>query len=150
VIEIDEGVPSVEEYRGLRASVGWTVPPPPEARRALVGSTLAVTARDDGRIVGMARVVGDGCLYALVVDVVVEPPSQGRGIGRMLVGALETLAGDAGLGADLQLVAAPEVQPFYAHLGYELSESGVMRRHFPDREPGSEPALGPGCQLASR
>ena len=40
----------------------------------------------------MARAVGDG-LYVLIVDVVVTPRVQGRGIGAMLIAAVVQWAG---------------------------------------------------------
>lgn len=50
------------------------------ARDALSRSLYSVTAVDGYRIVGMARLTGDG-VYDLIVDVVVMPQYQGKGIG---------------------------------------------------------------------
>ena len=58
----------------------WRLPP-----AGLPGSLFAVCARKDGQAVGMARIVGDGGCSFLIVDVIVIPECQGRGIGTELM-----------------------------------------------------------------
>ena len=75
------------EYRALLGAVGWQPPREPDAivRRALE-ATWNVTARaTDGTLVGLARVLDDGLLYASVWDVIVVPEYQRQGIGHALV-----------------------------------------------------------------
>ncbi|NKY87540.1 GNAT family N-acetyltransferase [Nocardia veterana] len=75
----------VQEYRRLRAEVGWSTPDHCVCATALATSLFSVVAHDEqGRSVGMARAVCDG-LYVLIVDVVVSPPEQGQGIGTQLI-----------------------------------------------------------------
>jgi GNAT superfamily N-acetyltransferase len=57
--------------------------------RAFAGSTLILTAReDDGRLVGLARVVSDGETVCYIQDFVVLPDEHRRGIGRSLMAEL--------------------------------------------------------------
>ncbi|MCZ2831009.1 GNAT family N-acetyltransferase [Modestobacter sp. VKM Ac-2986] len=59
---------------------------------AAVQREPALTARDDGRLVGAVRArVADGVLH--VGRLVVAPDQQGRGIGRVLLAAVERAAG---------------------------------------------------------
>ena len=63
------------EYRALLATVKWR---PLEQDDAEVAAALEaswnVTARtSDGRLVGLARVLDDGVLYASIWDVIVHP-----------------------------------------------------------------------------
>ncbi len=84
------------EYRSLLAAVEWR--PLEQGDLALAAALEAswnVTARtSDGQLVGLARVLDDGVLYASVWDVIVRPERQRSGIGRALLAAvLEQTAG---------------------------------------------------------
>jgi GNAT superfamily N-acetyltransferase len=74
----------------------------------------------------MGRLVGDGAIYLLAVDVVVEPDVQGRGVGRRLVEELKVMVAEMRPAARLLLVSAPEVVPFYRQLGFEPTGSTVL------------------------
>ncbi|NIH77957.1 GNAT family N-acetyltransferase [Amycolatopsis viridis] len=121
-VTVEDGLPTVAEYRDLRAAVGWPSPGPDACRAALENSVHGVLARDRRELAGMARLVGDGVMYLLIVDVVVHPGHQGRGLGRRMVRRLVELAG----ARRVQLVAAPEVVPFYEQLGFVRGTSHLM------------------------
>ncbi len=112
---------SVEDYNGLRRSVGW---PEIEAAQAQVGidhSFFLVAAIADGRTVGMTRVVSDGGYFMLIVDVIVHPDYQGRGIGRaMMERAMARISRHLkpGQSAMVNLMAAKEKEPFYRRFGF--------------------------------
>lgn len=127
-MDLVERLPSPREYVGLRRAVGWPSPPVEECERALQGSLASVCAFDDGEIVGMGGLVGDGAMYCYAVDVVVDPRHQGRGVGRAIMERLQAIATLRGLGVRLDLVAAPEVASFYRGLGYETLDSALMRK----------------------
>jgi GNAT superfamily N-acetyltransferase len=46
-------------------------------------------AYDNEKIIGFRRTVDDGQYYALIVDLVVDPKYQGRGIGTTILGELK-------------------------------------------------------------
>ena len=78
------------EYRSLLAAVEW---PPVQQDDIAVAAALEaswnVTARtSDGQLIGLARVLDDGLLYASVWDVIVRPEHQRVGIGRALLTAV--------------------------------------------------------------
>ena len=56
---------------------------------------------------------GDGTFYLFVVDLVVRPEHQGRGIGSLLLNALEERASQIAATGTIQLVADSVVVPFY-------------------------------------
>lgn len=126
--QLVERLPSPTEYIGLRSAVGWPSPATDECERALQGSLAAVCAVDESEVVGIGRLVGDGALNCWVVDVVVDPRYQGRGIGRAIVEQLEAVAIQQRLCGRLDLVATSDVVPFYRRLGYSALDSELMRK----------------------
>src|SRR5512142_406944 len=78
---IVEKLPQAEEYNWLREQVGWRTHPAEVIRRALPNSLYGVCAYQAGRLVGMARVIGDGGLVYYIQDVIVVPECQRQGIG---------------------------------------------------------------------
>lgn len=121
-------------YNALRAAVGWTPHNPGRAAAALARGFYAVTAWEGDTPVGMARLVGDG-LYLLLVDVVVIPAWQGRGVGRALVGrAIDHArrALPAGARSTVLLASAAGKEGFYARFGFH---------------PLPSPTCGPGMEL---
>ena len=110
-----------------RLSVG-TFPTWARAPRRLQSVTRAgACAIDVDDVVGMGRLVGDG-FYSFIVDVVVHPAHQGRGIGRRLMVALLGLASDVTLTGKVSLVATPDVVGFYQRLGFEITGSSLLTR----------------------
>ncbi len=57
----------------------------PWSRRLQRHSICWVTAHEDDRLIGFINVIGDGGAHAVLLDTVVAPASQRRGIGRGLV-----------------------------------------------------------------
>ena len=128
-MELVERLPTAEEYVALLRRVGWTAPPVEDCQRALGGSLAAICVVDEHKaVVGMGRLVGDGRVYCFAVDVVVDPEAQRQGIGQRIVGALEALVTQRQLATRLDLVAAPDVVPFYRRLGYSQLPSDLMRK----------------------
>lgn len=71
----------------LYASVGWTAytEQPESLRRGFEASLLVLAAYEDGALVGLIRVVGDGQTIVFVQDILVHPSCQRRGIGTALL-----------------------------------------------------------------
>ena len=124
---IEEAYPSVDEYRRLRASVGWRSPSPADCQVALEATGFSVVARHRGEAVGMARIVGDKVLYLLIVDVAVHPDHQGRGLGRRMIDELTRWTSANGTRSTM-LVAGPDVVPFYEALGFRPDPGRLMKR----------------------
>ncbi len=128
--EVDE--PGREELLELYGSVGWTAytGEPDTLVRAVRGSLRVVTARFHGKLVGLARIVGDGATIAYLQDVLVDPSHRREGLGRRLV---ETVL--QGPGEVRQQVLLTDAEPgqraFYEALGFiEVGQSEPSLRAF--------------------
>jgi ribosomal protein S18 acetylase RimI-like enzyme len=115
------------EYATLRRTVGWPAVAPDAAAEALASSLAIATERDDdGRLVGLARAVGDG-FYVVIVDVIVAPGEQDQGIGHRVLTRL--LAEPAVKGAGhLALFAAPDAIELYESFGFRAEGGTYMER----------------------
>ena len=125
---VEDRAPTLEEYRRLRASVGWDQRPDDAMRRGLDGARYSCVVSTDAETVGCGRIVGDGGLYLYLQDVIVLPEHQGHGAGTAVMDALlGYLDREAPPGAFVGLMAATGVEAFYERYGFE-------RR--PDDRPG--------------
>lgn len=82
-----DDLPEFEEILELYDSVGWTMYTRDLAVlvAGIEGSQRVVTARRDGRLIGLARAITDGATICYLQDVLVLPEAQRTGIGRRLV-----------------------------------------------------------------
>jgi protein-tyrosine-phosphatase len=121
-VAIEEGAEiTPAEYRRMRAAVGWRDPAPDdEALTAALARTWNVVARRAGELVGIARVLDDGAMYASLWDMIVVPSAQRQGVGDALLRAV--LARTEGRSI-VALVATPFGRPLYERHGF-VAESG--------------------------
>ncbi len=82
----DHDVPAADELITLYSSVGWSAytGDPALLHDAVARSLRVVSAREEGNLVGLARVVGDGLTIVYLQDILVAPSHQRAGIGRRL------------------------------------------------------------------
>jgi GNAT superfamily N-acetyltransferase len=119
-LEYRESLPDPSEYFALFESTGWNQEyglTPEELHAAVGRSWFLLTAYWEGRLVGTGRVVSDGVLHALIVDVIVPPEYQGSGIGTSIMARLIERCRAARI-RDVQLFCARGKAPFYRRLGF--------------------------------
>lgn len=92
---------------------------------ALAGSFLAAGAFENGRLIGMGRVLSDGVSDAYIQDVVVTPEFRGRGIGGKLVMFLVEELEKRGVDW-IALAGEPGTEKFYSKLGFEKKEGFIL------------------------
>jgi len=111
-----------DDYRRLRESVGWHNYSRAQTENALSRSLYTVVAEDANQVVGMGRLIGDG-LYYLIIDIVVQPDYQQKGIGSKMIDMLvdfvdkETPVGGR---SSIQLIAVKGKEPFYEKKGFKI------------------------------
>ena len=76
---------SVEDFQRLHIALGWKVLDNSAVKKALKNSMFVVSAVEDDKTIGMARIIGDGYTHGFLCDVMVLPSFQGRGVGKLLV-----------------------------------------------------------------
>lgn len=103
----------------LYDAVGWTAytRDPEQLMKGIRASLRVVLARDSGRLVGLARIVGDGATICYLQDVLVHPNSRRQGLGRRLVE--EAFAPYAAVRQHVLITdEEPGQQAFYESLGF--------------------------------
>ncbi|CAO3612084.1 unnamed protein product [Mucor hiemalis] len=85
-------VPSPEKFCELRKRSGLSPKSLESVIKALPNTLYGVSIIDntDGSVVGMGRIVGDKYLALTIVDVVVFPEHQKKGLGKLIMEALCT------------------------------------------------------------
>ena len=93
----------------------------PEVIAAMLSNAdVVLTARAEGRLVGIARAVTDFSYCTYLSDLAVDVAHQGRGIGRELIRRTHEAAG---LQTSLILLAAPKARTYYPHIGMRPHDS---------------------------
>jgi len=119
---------SVEQ---LRAAVGWD-------RmdglydRILTQSYTHFSVMGNSMLIGFMNVLSDGIADATLLDLMVHPTYQGKGLGKALVEhAVRELIAD-GI-QFIQVVFEPSLENFYRACGFSIIKAGVIDRNDPNR-----------------
>lgn len=87
-IVIKEGIiPNLDSILNLYNNVSWSAytSNPEQLENALENSLKVWTAWEDDLLVGLARVVGDGCTIIYIQDILILEVYQGRGLGSQIL-----------------------------------------------------------------
>ncbi len=82
-------------------------------------ANLIITAREGGRLVGVARSMTDFAYFCYCSDLAVDKAYQGRGIGKAL---LEATQAELHPKAAFYLISAPAAVGFYERIGMQRHE----------------------------
>lgn len=130
-IRIQERTPTIEEYKALMNSVGWSSDIPDEMLRLHFRTAVFVLVAEDiptGDIVGCAFLLGDHVGFYYVKDVIVKPAWQGKRIGTQLMqGLMNWLEAHAQDYSTVGLFTGDHLAPFYAQFGF-IQASGMYRQ----------------------
>ena len=111
----------IDTYLELRKAVEFRPLTRDQARKALNNSLYILTAFQNGRAVGMGRVVGDGAVICYVQDLIIRPEVQGQGIGGTILQNLKDFVlrlGYPGTTMMLCLMCAKGREEFYEKYGF--------------------------------
>lgn len=102
-------------------------------RSMLANASLVLTARIDGKLVGVSRALTDFAYCTYLSDLAVDVAYQRRGIGRELIRRTHEAAGRH---TNLILLAAPKARDYYAQIGMTRHDSCWIE---PGQRPGQQP-----------
>lgn len=126
-----EGLPTPQRYHDLRKLAGMTPPPLEAVPKSLAHSFVGIVAYERKHMVndttpapgqeavGMGRLVGDGSLFLIMVDIAVHPEHQRMGIGRRIVQRLVDYVDEHAPFAYVSLVADAPAQKLYPLYGFQ-------------------------------
>lgn len=121
VYQREEALP-IEEFRDLLldSTLGARRPVNDLDRLRMMvrNANLVITARDDGRLVGVSRSLTDFTYCTYVSDLAVCVSRQKRGIGKELIRHTKLAAPQA----KLILLSAPAAVDYYPHIGMKRHE----------------------------
>ena len=125
--QLVERAPTLHEYRSLCTAVGWEHAINFDAASdSLARSLFHVLAVQEGNVIGMGRIVGDGAIYFYIQDIAVHPAHQRRGLGRRIVQRLmDYIRNHAPDRAFVGLFAAQDAQSLYRSFGFAEYEELV-------------------------
>lgn len=131
-IIFEEKLPDIQKYWDLFQTTGWNCEynfSLEELNKAIQHSWYSISVYHSGKLVGFGRVIADGVHHALIVDLIIHPEYQCKGLGSELLKRLVQKCKDYRI-RDIQLFAARDKFEFYEKFGFE-----------------KRPANAPGMQL---
>jgi GNAT superfamily N-acetyltransferase len=112
-----------KEVSEIFRQVNWGIRLPKAIESAFKKSSITCFVKEEDTIVGFGRTVDDGKYYALLVDVVVHPEHQSKGIGTQIVNEIKSRL----IGYNfITLTAAPNKEGFYQKIGWEKQKSAYI------------------------
>lgn len=120
---IKNGRVAPSEVDDLRAAVNWEIIPG-QAQKALKKAYCYYTVRCKGRLVAYLSIISDGVADAFLVDFMVHPDFQHRGIGTRMVHRVFR-----DFKNKVQCVHATfnsEEAPFYKRAGFHIFKGGIF------------------------
>lgn len=118
----------LDEYIDVVKKAGLNRPIEDRARveRFLANSNLFVAAREQGKLVGLARSVTDFCFCCYLSDLAVDPAYQGKGVGKRLIEETRKAAG--GPLTTTLLLSAPGAVTFYQGIKMPQADNCYLYR----------------------
>jgi Acetyltransferase (GNAT) family. len=117
---------TAEEVNVLRASIGFRQIHPEQIQESLIGSAFIVAAYKSDKIVGMARLIWDGGMCALLTDLIVIPEYRLHGIEAEMVSRVFTFLREKlkpGFGIQLDVRAWGDQTELFEGLGFQKSST---------------------------
>lgn len=118
--ELIDRKPIAEEMTSLRKSVGWGISDIDSMKKGLENSLFGICAIAEDKVIGSARVVGDGFTAFYIQDVIVDPEFQRIGIRMAMMNRIMSYISEhACTGAVVGLMSAEGKEEFYERFGFK-------------------------------
>jgi N-acetylglutamate synthase-like GNAT family acetyltransferase len=106
----------INQLLTLYEKVGWSPRKEKALLHAIQSSPNICIVKDQNKIIGTGRTIDDNEYYALIVDLMVDPEYQGRGLGKLIIQCLQSRLKNHKF---ISLTSARGKQSFYEHLGWK-------------------------------
>lgn len=93
----------------------------PRLQKMIEHADIIITAREEGKVVGVARAITDYHYCCYLSDLAISRDYQGKGIGKKLVSLLKEELGEK---VSLILLASEEAMEYYPKIGFESIDNG--------------------------
>ena len=126
-----ETLPDIKEYWNLFQTTGWNQEynfSIQDLANAIQNSWYSMSIYDSDKLIGFGRVIADGVHHALIVDLIIHPDYQNKGLGSRLLDKLVSKCKKNKI-RDIQLFSAKDKYSFYEKFGFEKR---------PDNAPGMQ------------
>lgn len=117
-----EKLPDSDQFFDLFETTGWNTKyelTKDELFLALQNSWFTISVYDKDRLIGFGRIICDGIVHALILDVIIHPERQDEGIGKEVMDKLVEKCKKHKI-RDIQLFCAKGKKGFYEKLGFEI------------------------------
>jgi len=129
-----EEPPTADEYVKMRKNAGWFVYKDLDAiKRGFANSLYHISARKNGKLIAMGRVIGDGSVYFFIQDIIVSKKYQRKGIGTEIMNRIMNYINTTAMdNARVGLFTALNKESFYEKFNFitrpnETDGSGMMQ-----------------------
>jgi ribosomal protein S18 acetylase RimI-like enzyme len=120
-IIFEENLPDIQKYWDLFQTTGWNSEynfSPQDLNKAIQNSWYSISVYHGFILIGFGRIISDGIHHALIVDLIIHPDYQGKGLGSRLLEKLVQKCKEQNV-RDIQLFAAKDKFEFYEKFGFE-------------------------------
>lgn len=133
MIHLKHEPPEPQAYCDLRKVAGMSTKSLAAARKGLPNALFTVALYSEQQLIGLGRVIGDGCTALQVVDIVVHPTYQGRGYGKLIMReVMHNIDTIAEAGTYVSLMADYPADELYRQFGFDYTEphsAGMFKRY---------------------
>jgi GNAT superfamily N-acetyltransferase len=112
-------LPTTDEYINLMLHVNWGTISYEATEMSLRNSIFSICAETDNVLIGMGRIIGDGCLCFYIQDIMVYSDYRKMGIAsRIMEYIMEYISENAEKNSMIGLMAVKGLEPFYEKYGF--------------------------------
>lgn len=133
-IKFKEKLPDIKDYWDLFQTTGWNQEynfSTQDLANAIKNSWFSTSIYDLEILIGFGRVIADGVHHALIIDLIIHPDYQGKGLGSKLLERLVSKCKEHKI-RDIQLFSARDKFAFYEKIGFEkrpINAPGMQLRY---------------------
>ena len=123
-MKYSEKLPTENQFFELFETTDWNTKyelTKEELFTALKNSWYIISVFNNNELIGFGRIICDGIVHALILDVIIHPDRQGEGIGKEVMDKLIAKCKKHKV-RDIQLFCAKRKVSFYEKLGFERRE----------------------------